>query len=50
MQIGRYWKFLIKNIERNFLNLTQNFLNDSKTNVRIQIIPVKHNFLWKTTF
>ena len=45
-----YWKILIKNIERNILNLTQNFLKKKKINVRIQIIPAKHNFLWKTTF
>ena len=50
MQNGQYWKILIKNIGRNILNLTQNFLNDSKTNVRIQIIPARHSFSWKTTF
>ena len=50
MQIGRYWKFLIKNIKRNILNLTQNFLNDTKINLRIQIIPARHSFSWKTTF
>ena len=50
MQIGRYWKFLIKNIERNILNLTQNFLNDTKINLRIRIIPARHSFPWKTTF
>ena len=50
MQNGRYWKILIKNIKRNILNLTQNFPNDSKINLKIQIIPAKHNFLWKTTF
>ena len=47
---GRYWKILIKNTERNILYLTQNFLNDTKINVRIQIIPAKHSFSWKTTF
>ena len=50
MQNGRYWKILIKNIERNIMNLTQNFLNDTKINLRIRIIPARHSFLWKTTF
>ena len=50
MQNGRYWKILIKNIERNILNLTQNFLIDSKNNLRIQIIPARYSFPWKTTF
>ena len=50
MQNDLYWKILIKNIEMNILNLTQNFLNDTKINLRIRIIPAKHNFLWKTTF
>ena len=49
-QNGRYWKILIKNIERNILNLTQNFPNDSKINLKIQIIPARHSFPWKTTF
>ena len=35
---------LNKNIERNILNLTQNFLNNSKINARIQIIPARHSF------
>ena len=47
---GRYWKILIKNIYRIILNLTQNFLIDSKNNLRIQIIPARHSFPWKTTF
>ena len=38
------------NIERNILNLTQNFLNNSKIHLRIQIIPARHSFPWKTTF
>ena len=50
MQNGRYWKILIKNIERNILNLTQNFLNDTKINLRFQIIQARHSFSWKTTF
>ena len=50
MQNDRYWKILIKNIKRNILNLSQNFLNDTKYNLRIQIIPARHSFSWKTTF
>jgi len=50
MQNDRYWKILIKNIKRNILNLTQNFLNDTKINLRIQIIPARHSFSWKTAF
>ena len=50
MQNDRHWKILIKNIKRNILNLTQNFLNDTKINLRIQIIPARHSFSWKTTF
>ena len=50
MQNGQYWKILIKNIGRNILNLTQNFLNDTKINLRIQITPARHSFPWKTTF
>ena len=41
---------LNKNIDRNILNLTQNFPIDSKINLRIQIIPARHSFPWKTTF
>ena len=35
-----------KNIERNILNLTENYLNDKKINLRIRIIAARHSSPW----